>query len=235
MSSSVPTAWLDGCRSAHRRLEALLDGLTDEQARQPTALEGWTVGHLLTHLARNADSHRGMVEAARQGQMIPQYPGGPAQREGDIEAGYGRPVRDLVEDVREANRRLEEAWEAVTDEVWATGLGIRKWGPATIAYAVFLRWREVEVHLADLLLPGSPDWDGLAPGYVDIEWEQMLAGLDERIPSQQTVVLVPGDRPSRAAGKGGERILVRATPGRILQWLFGRGGDPTWPVLGMWG
>ena len=41
--------------------DANFDTIADAAERK---LEGWTVGHVLTHLARNADSHVRMLEAA---------------------------------------------------------------------------------------------------------------------------------------------------------------------------
>ncbi len=232
----MPHDWLESCSAAHRRLEAVIASLSDEMARRPSLLAEWTVGHLLTHLARNADSHSGMVVAAQRGEVGPQYPGGPAQRAADIAAGQGRPAAALVADVRAASERLEQAWATTGEEVWARGLGLPKSGPKTIAELVLRRWREVEIHLIDLALVelGSPDWDGLSATYVDAEWDETLARLPDRVPNGLTLVLVPGDRPSRAYGHGPERAFVQATPSRILGWLFGRGGDPAWPTLQPW-
>jgi maleylpyruvate isomerase len=201
-ATSVPQQWLDGCIAAQRRLEAVVDSLPDTTARQATALEGWTVGHILTHVARNADAHAGIVEAAQRGEMAPMYPGGRAQRDGAIEAGQGRPAAELIADVRGAHQRLELAWATTSEEVWATGLGQRVTGPATLADFVFSRWREVEVHLVDLGLTerGGPDWDGLSAPYLDLEWQATLAGLAARVPESVMLVLVPGDRPSTRPG-----------------------------------
>jgi maleylpyruvate isomerase len=232
----MPTAWLDGCRAAHRRLDALLGALTDDQVSAPTALEGWTLGHLLTHLARNADALVGVTRAAGRGEYVQMYPGGPAQRDGDIKAGATRPMADLVADLRRSVGELESAWEDTTSETWATGLGGRKQGPTTIADFVALRWREVEVHLPDLHLPGpeAPSWETLSPAYVDEEWRRLLPGLGTRLPREVTVVLVPGDRPSTAHGSGPETVVLRERSGAIMRWLFGRGAPDSWPALGPW-
>ena len=100
--------------AAHARLVAHLATLTDAQAAQPSLLPGWSIGHVLTHLARNADSHVGMLQAANEGRAAAQYPGGLEQRNADIEAGQGRPAAALVADVIESNGRLEAAWSAMT-------------------------------------------------------------------------------------------------------------------------
>jgi maleylpyruvate isomerase len=232
----IPKAWISGCEAAHVRLHAIAERLTDDIPRRDTVLEGWTVGHLLTHLARNADSHRGMVESAQRGGVISQYPGGPTQRNGDIELGSSRSASDLAGDLKGADQQLEHAWSTTDEHVWATGLGLRRYGPATMAEFVFLRWREVEIHLVDLGLPelGSPDWDGLSPEYIDVELRELSRGLAARVPESTTIVLAPGDRPSRAFGRGDERIVIGATPGKIIAWLMGRGGEPSWPALGPW-
>lgn len=233
---SIPNAWLSGCKAAHARLEVIAERLTNDIARRATLLPGWTVGHLITHLARNADSHRGMVEAAQRGEVIPQYPGGLAQRNRDIEAGSSRSAAELGPDLKAADGQLEAAWSSIDERVWTTGLGLRRYGPATIAEFVLLRWREVEIHLVDLDLPelGSPRWDGLSPEYVEVELSEVMRNLPARVPASTTVVLAPGDRPSRAFGTGDEHVIVEAPAATILAWLMGRGGDSSWPDLRPW-
>ena len=48
--------------------------LTDSQARAPSLLPGWTRGHVVTHLARNADALRNLLTWARTGIPTPMYP-----------------------------------------------------------------------------------------------------------------------------------------------------------------
>jgi maleylpyruvate isomerase len=45
---------LAGCVEAHLGLLASFDGLTDEVAAGPSLLPDWSVGHVLTHIARSA-------------------------------------------------------------------------------------------------------------------------------------------------------------------------------------
>lgn len=88
-----------GATTAHALLVAALAGLTDQQCAGPSLLPGWTIGHVLTHLARNADSHVGMLLAANRGEVAVQYPGGLSQRAADIEAGADRPAAEQVADL----------------------------------------------------------------------------------------------------------------------------------------
>jgi maleylpyruvate isomerase len=233
----VPHDRLAGVCAGHCQLSALAARLDESTVRRPSLLPGWTVGHLLTHLARNADSHAGMVEAAGRGEAVRQYPGGDAQREGDIAAGAGRSAEQLVTDLVDAQHRLERAWDATHVGTWRTGYGLTaSRGPVSLADLVLLRWREVEVHAVDLGLVdhGGPSWDELAPAYVDAEWQWSVAHLPGRLEPGTSLLLAPGDRTSAAAGSDAVPLLVEAPTSEILRWLAGRGGDPSWPRLSRW-
>jgi maleylpyruvate isomerase len=153
---------IDGCAAATASLLRTLGGLTDEQARQPSLLPGWSVGHVLTHLARNADSVVRMVEAAQRGEVVPQYAEG--QREREIEEGAGRPALDLVDDVTRAGEAVARTWAATSDDVWATGMCKVRAGDCPINLVPLRRWREVELHHADLGL--GFDYADMSPAYV---------------------------------------------------------------------
>src|SRR6476661_9592554 len=86
-----PDDWITEAKAAHARLLADIADLDNATARGASLLPHWTRGHVLTHLARNADSNTGMFRAAQRGEVVFQYPGGADQRTGDIEAGAGRP------------------------------------------------------------------------------------------------------------------------------------------------
>ena len=83
-----PAAAIELCRAAHARLVARVEHITDEQVRSPSRLPGWTVAHVLTHLARNADGHVRRLEGALRGEDVPRYPGGP--RSGTAKSTKGR-------------------------------------------------------------------------------------------------------------------------------------------------
>ena len=152
---------LQGCRAAHARLVAGLGTLTDDQVRQPSQLPGWSVGHVLTHVARNADSHRRLFDAAARGEVGERYPGGREQRNGEIEHGSVRPAAVVRADVADSAASLEAAWDACT--TWEA-VGGNRGTAEPLSETPFKRWREVEVHHADLGLGFSfADWSS---GYV---------------------------------------------------------------------
>lgn len=176
---------VQGAVAAHARLSADLAALTDDQAAQPSLLPGWSVAHVLTHIARNADGLSLMVEAANRGEVGSQYPGGFAQRNADIEAGSGRTAAELVADVAAANARLEAAWAATTDEGRrAEGLTVA--GPVPVRELPFRRWRETAVHHADLGL--AYRWHHWPHDYVRLELQRMTMLWASRKPMGLTTL-----------------------------------------------
>ncbi|HEY1280558.1 MAG TPA: maleylpyruvate isomerase N-terminal domain-containing protein, partial [Acidimicrobiales bacterium] len=162
---SKPLEWLDGARASHAALIADLGEVDDKAARGPSLLPGWSRGHVLTHLARNADGNTGIFLAAQHGEVGFQYPGGREQRSNDIEAGSGRSAAELAIDVESSIGRLEAAWDATPDDLWDTGRGANPaGGEASLTEWVFSRWRETEVHHADLGLGYS--WARWPSSYV---------------------------------------------------------------------
>ena len=147
-------------------LGATLDSLDDGQARRPSLLPGWSVGHVLTHVARNADGMVNLVEWALTGVPAPMYPSVEA-RTADIEAGAGRPAVELADDVRRSAARLADslallgaAGPQALDRLLLFGPPQPGADPDTPARALpYARRREVEIHHVDLgLAYGPADW-----------------------------------------------------------------------------
>jgi maleylpyruvate isomerase len=152
-----PREWVEGCVSAQQALNAALEGLGDAQARAPSLLGGWSVGHVLTHVARNADSVVWRLEGAACGEVRDQYPGGLEQRRAEIEAGAGRPASELVADVARTSAAVEEVLAALSPAAWDAPSRTSRGVVEPSRDAVFSRWREVVVHHGDLGL-GPVRW-----------------------------------------------------------------------------
>ena len=207
-----------GCAAAHQRLLADIDPLGDGDVRLPSLLPGWTVGHVLTHVARNADSFVRMLEAAERGEIADQYEGGAASRAAAIEAGSGRSAGDLVRDVRATIWALERTWAGTTPAAW-DGSGRGPFGELLPCIDLpFRRWREVEVHHADLGLPGFTvdDWSS---AYVRRELQRELMRWRSRKP------MGFADLPPAA---------LELPPNRRLSWLLGRHPVDGLPDPGRW-
>lgn len=178
-----PVADIAACREAHRRLGRTVAVLGEAEVRAPSLLPGWTRAHLLTHLARNADSHAYLLEGLALGEDRQQYPSAEA-READIMAGGSRPPDELGADLERACRRLEGLWESLPERLWSEPVTLTV-GPRRAEELVFRRLREVEVHHADLGLGFVPaDWDD---AFVEKELALHLGRLAERADHRRLV------------------------------------------------
>jgi maleylpyruvate isomerase len=173
-----PEPDVDGCADAHLRLATTVAGMSDLEARHPSLLPGWTRGHVVNHLARNAEAMVRRVEAAKQGEMIEQYPGGVAGRAAEIEAGADRCANDLIADVVDWSDRLDGCFVTLDDDGWALPVRSLQGEVHPVARLPFRRWREVEVHLVDLGLGTGPgDW---SEAFVDRALPSLLASVEHR-------------------------------------------------------
>lgn len=143
--------------ASNDRLLADVAKLSDADVAGASRLPGWSRGHLLTHLARNADGLVNLLTWARTGVETPQYPD-PSRRDLDIEAGAGRPAGEQLADLEAGTARFAEAAAALSPENWPVIVG----APAVVHpawYTLVRRLREVEVHHADLGTGYGPaDW-----------------------------------------------------------------------------
>ncbi|MER7210305.1 maleylpyruvate isomerase family mycothiol-dependent enzyme [Streptosporangium sp. NPDC000239] len=143
--------------ASNDRLLAGVAELSDTDVTGGSRLPGWGRGHVLTHLARNADSLVNLLTWARTGVKTPQYPD-PGRRDLDIEAGAGRSAREQFADLEASTARFAEAAAALSGANWSAPVGTAPvLHPAW--YVLARRAREVEVHHADLGTGYGPaDW-----------------------------------------------------------------------------
>lgn len=212
-----PTADIARVVAVHARLDELIAGLTDDEARSPSRLSGWSIGHLLTHLARNADSHLLRTRGALAGKVVDQYPGGAAERSGAIDAGAGRPASELVDDVRSSSAAVDAAWSDVPPAAWPNRTRDLSGRERPLSELPGRRWLEVEIHLIDMGRPGDPTHHDWSDDFVSVWLPHQRAGLDARLPDGSAA----------------------PTPGSIderdeLAWLVGRLDRPDLPTLGPW-
>jgi maleylpyruvate isomerase len=214
-SPVAPVEALAAVRDAEFRMTALVAPLDDDALARPCRLPDWTVGHLVTHLARNADSHVRRTRAAIDGVMVDQYPGGQAQRQEEIEAGAHRPAAAVRIDLEEASSRLLDIWSDVPVHAWANVTRDGSGRERPLDELPGRRWLEVEVHLIDLDCgPTHRDW---SDAFVDARLPEMRAGAAQRLP--------PGARLPDPGSLDGRDELA---------WLYGRLTRDDLPVLGPW-
>jgi len=102
------------CREAQGRLMRRVAQLTDEDVQSPSRLPAWTVGHVLTHLARNADAHARRLSGALSGHDVPKYESGEQQRSTEIEDGATRSTVEIIADLQASIDSLEEIFTQST-------------------------------------------------------------------------------------------------------------------------
>jgi maleylpyruvate isomerase len=174
--SGPPCDWVEGCVAAQAALGASLIDLSDAVAHGPSLLLGWSVGHVLTHIARNADSVVWRLEGAARGELRDQYPGGLEQRAADIEAGAARPAAVLVRDVQQTSAAVERTMAGLPVAAWDAPSRTSRGVVESSRDAVLSRWREIVVHHGDLGL-------GLVkfpPALIDAWLPRELSRLGER-------------------------------------------------------
>ncbi|MGH3331425.1 MAG: maleylpyruvate isomerase family mycothiol-dependent enzyme [Nocardioidaceae bacterium] len=218
-----------------RYLGALTE-LTDEDMRRPSLLPGWSRGHVVTHLARNADGLCNLLHWAESGVENPMY-ASREKRDADIEAGAGRSAHDLrVDASASAGRFLQSINELDVrheDTPVSRTLGGETFPARDVA---LIRRIEVEVHHADLDLGFSHrDWDpDFAHALIDRAQEDRADGPAMVIRSADT----EGLWKYGVQGQGPE-ITGKATD--LAWWLLGRGDGgglvtdaDVLPDLGAW-
>jgi maleylpyruvate isomerase len=179
-----PAAGIEVVRSATRRLLRSIDGLGDEDMRAPSRLPGWNRAEVITHLARNADGTRGMIEAAARNEVAAMYPGGAEQRAADIAAGADERAAALLLDLRRASDALIDAWSALPADAWDR-IGITS-VERTMRDMLWVRLREVEVHHVDLALGyEASDWP--VP-FVAAALADTFSSFDQRASSARPIV-----------------------------------------------
>jgi maleylpyruvate isomerase len=206
---------------------ALLRGIeaeqwTDADVRTPSLLPGWTRGHVITHLARNADGISRTLSGALRGEVLARYPDGRNGRNADIEAGAARPSAELLADVKESAERLDRVFGAVAD---ADG-----WKLPTDDHAaghwVFARWREVEIHRVDLAGAYTPDeWPATFVRYL---LPLLVDALPKRTSGAFRIEVVAPDSVTTDLGRTiwnvgtGAPVEVSGPDWALLAWLVGR-------------
>ncbi len=184
------------CIASQQSLVGYLRGMGDVDPTAPSRLPAWTVGHVLTHIARNADSIVSMLDGNDQ------YPHGVAGRNADIEDGAGRSWSALVDDVAVSADVVQRRLLDVDD--W-TGTVSMVGGERPKRLVPQLRQREVEVHRVDLGL-GS-EFADMPADYVRRDLRLMEMLWTARKPMGMTPI------PDAA---------LAVSPAERLSWLMGR-------------
>ncbi|OII59933.1 MULTISPECIES: maleylpyruvate isomerase family mycothiol-dependent enzyme [unclassified Streptomyces] len=205
---------LASVREATERLLSAAATLDNAAVAAPSRLPGWTRGHVLAHLARNADALVNVLQGR------PMYAGAEA-RDADIEAGAPRPLEAHLADLRETAARFQAEGEAPAD--WSRTVELRNGVTDQAARVPFRRLVEVELHHVDLGV--GYELEDL-PGDFTAREIDFLADRFTGHPAVPATALTADDggtwRTGTAEGAETPRVTVTGTPADLLGWLAGR-------------
>jgi len=206
-----------------------VDALTDSQWAEPSLLPGWSRAHVVAHLTNHAQGVARAVHGLRHQRASSVYDSNDS-RDQDIERLAARQVEEIrerfltsVTDVYDALRHLTPGLRSGTVERTPGS------GPFPAGELVLQRWREVEIHHADLGAGFTPaNWSRDFTTYLlpVVAWDRGdELDLTLRTPDEDFVV-----------GVGGQ--VIEGSAHDLTWWLLGRGagegliGDL--PSLGPW-
>ncbi|MET9015251.1 maleylpyruvate isomerase family mycothiol-dependent enzyme [Streptomyces olivaceoviridis] len=198
-------------REATDRLLNAVTAMDNASLAEPSRLPGWSRGHVLAHLARNADALVNVLQGR------PMYASAEA-RDADIERDAPRPLEVQITDVRESAARFQAAGEAPAD--WTRTVELRNGVTDSASRVPFRRWAEVELHHVDL--GTGYELEDLPAEFLERE----TGFLTERFsghPDVPATRVTDGTRAwttGRAADEPG--ITVTGRPADLVGWLAGR-------------
>ncbi|MGW0547365.1 maleylpyruvate isomerase family mycothiol-dependent enzyme [Streptomyces altiplanensis] len=208
-------------REATDRLLAATGKLDNAAVAQPSRLPGWTRGHVLAHVARNADALVNVLEGR------PMYADA-LVRDADIEQGAPRPLAAQLEDVRDSAARFQETAAAPAD--WSRTVALRNGVTDAASRIPFRRLVEVELHHVDLGV--GYELEDLPEDFTERE----IAFLAERFAGHPGVPAIAlsatGGRQWRTGGTEGDPVTVTGTAPDLLGWLAGRRDGAALDVAG---
>ncbi|WP_327119723.1 maleylpyruvate isomerase family mycothiol-dependent enzyme [Streptomyces sp. NBC_01341] len=222
---------LEAVREATDRLLSATGKTDDGFLAGASRLPGWSRGHVLAHLSRNADALVNVLHGR------PMYANSET-RDADIERDAPRPLEEQLADLRGSGEAFLAA--AATPADWSRTVTLRNGVTDSASRIPFRRWVEVELHHVDL--GAGYELEDLPEEFV-IRENDFLAERFAGHPGVVPTTAVTGDGRIWTTGGGadGAAVTVRGSAADILGWLCGRrdgsaltaegGGLPALPPL----
>jgi len=222
----TPEAYLLPLRTATADLVGAIGVLSDVDVRAPSLLPGWTRGHVLTHLARNAEGGTRLLGWARTGVPSYEYESLTA-RAAAIEQGADRPAAALVADVRGSADGFFAAADEMPARAWQRTVRWTTGHETDAALIVPMRLGEVLIHLVDLDVGSRPqDWPA---AFVSDYLDRAMTALRGHAEWPGSVRMAATDtgRVHEAGGITSASPVIAGPEYALLAWLLGRsdGGE----------
>ncbi|MEV7191792.1 maleylpyruvate isomerase family mycothiol-dependent enzyme [Streptomyces sp. NPDC093510] len=201
---------LASVRDATERLLSAASKLNNDSTAEPSRLPGWTRGHVLAHVARNADALVNVLSGR------PMYESAQA-RDADIERDAPRPLDAQLEDVRESGARFLAEGERPAD--WSRTVELRNGVTDSASRVPFRRWVEVELHHVDLGI--GYELEDLPEEFVQRE----ITFLTTRFSGNRDVPptrVTNGTHTWTTGREGDSEVTVSGSSPDLVGWLSGR-------------
>ncbi|MFP3990551.1 maleylpyruvate isomerase family mycothiol-dependent enzyme [Streptomyces sp. E11-3] len=198
-------------REATDRLLTAAAKLDDAAVAAPSRLPGWTRGHVLAHLARNADALVN-VFAGR-----PMYVSAEA-RDADIARDAPRPLATQLADVRDTAALFQKATAADTD--WSRTVELRNGVTDSASRIPFRRLVEVELHHVDLGI--GYELEDLPEEFIGREIDFLVDRFAGNASLPLILITASDGRQWRTGRADADPVSVIGTAADLLGWLAGR-------------
>ena len=200
--------------AATERVVCTAASLRNDAVLAPSLCTGWSRGHVLSHIARNADALGRVCDAALNGADVTMYAANDV-RDAEIDAGSRRSAAELAEDVRVTAERLAPEIARIGPEhadltVERTPGGVR----IPVERVPFMRLRELVYHHVDL--DAGYTFDQVDPDLLALFLDDTVGrlGADADAPAM-TITTDEGDH--HVIGGGG--VSVTGSRAGVLLWL----------------
>jgi len=224
MTAPAPEVLLAGLHKAADDLASDVAKLSDEDVKAPSALPGWTRGHVLAHLTGISVAMARQLEYAARGETIELYDGGMDGRNKAIDMAAGHDAATHLADLTAALERAVTTFDALPGIKDSSANRTGWYAPITYRGGVVLDgglalWRELVIHTSDLLTGRGPEtWSRQF-------CEHLFDFLAARVQPDDKLVLQPLGLPPVSIGSGNRSTVISGMITDIAAWLAGR--EPT--------
>jgi maleylpyruvate isomerase len=217
LNGSVTDAFATTLELVHRATQSTVqtvDGLTDSQWVEPSVLPGWTRAHVIAHLTNHAFGTSRAIHGLRNHQPTPIYDSNEA-RDAGIDRLAGQPVGVIRDRFLASVTAVYDALRHLSPDLRGQTVERTPGGQMIVGEElVLMRWREVEIHHADL-----------DAGFTHRDWSPEFVAY--------FLPIVQWDRAEEV-----DLSLVHGAPASMAWWLAGRGNGEgilgEVPSLGPW-
>ncbi|MGW7417314.1 maleylpyruvate isomerase family mycothiol-dependent enzyme [Streptomyces sp. NPDC054863] len=197
--------------AATDRLLASAAKLDNAAVAEPSRLPGWSRGHVLAHLARNADALVNVL-AGR-----PMYESAEA-RDADIERDAPRPLDVQLDDVRTTAESF--LGEAGVPADWGRTVELRNGVTDSASRVPFRRLIEIELHHVDLGI--GYELEDLSAEFTGREIAFLADRFSGNAGVAATTLTAADGRQWTTGSSGGPAVTVTGGAADLLGWLAGR-------------